>query len=379
MANNQPDIKKLGFGYMRLPLKNGRFDSDTVNAMVDRFLKLGFTYFDTAFIYEGSEDALRESLVERYPRDSFQIATKLAVFAISDPTKQREQLEMSLKRLGTDFIDYYLIHGLGGESIKTADRLDSWGYMRSVKEQGLARHIGFSFHGTPDELDGILTNHPEMEFVQLQINYLDWENPEVRSRELYEIARRHGKPISVMEPTKGGLLAGQDSTAGDVLKAADPSVSVASWAFRFIWSLDGIMVALSGMENLDQINDNAATFEHFTPLTPDERAKIEEAAERIREAPRVPCTSCRYCTSHCPQKIQIPTYIGIYNNMLAFRDTNSTGYSYSQNSFPGMSTPADCIKCKACEEHCPQHIEISQIMDNFTAKLEEVRAKFRVN
>ncbi|MDR0838493.1 MAG: aldo/keto reductase [Oscillospiraceae bacterium] len=366
--------KKLGFGYMRLPRKDGKFDEEAVNEMVDTFLARGYTYFDTAFVYEGSEEALSKSLVKRYPRDSFSITTKLAIFGMTRPEQQREQFDISLKRLQVDFVDYYFIHGLGGDSIKLADTLDTWGYLRKMKEEGRTKHIGFSFHGTPEELDEVLTKHPETELVQLQINYLDWDNPEVKSRELYEVAHRHGKPVSIMEPTKGGLLAGEQSTVASLLKKANPDVSVASWAFRYVGGLDGIKVVLSGMENIDQVNDNADTFDNFKQLTEGERALIAEAVEIINATPRIPCTSCHYCTAHCPKKIAIPMFIKIYNDFLTHRDKNSTGYSYAL--FSGGSGPADCVKCRQCEKHCPQHIEISDVMTKIDESLGEVTKKF---
>ena len=232
-------IKKLGFGYMRLPRKDGSFDVEAVNAMVDEFMSHGFSYYDTSYIYEGSEVALCESLVKRYPRDSFQIATKMSVYGMTRPEQQQEMLNASLARLSVDYVDFYLIHAMSERAAAIADSLGSWDFMQEVKKKGLAKHIGFSFHGSPELLDDLLTKHPEMEMVQLQINYLDWENPEVQSRRLYEIARKHNKPVSIMEPAKGGLLAGGESEAMELLKKANPDVSPASWAFRFVGELDG--------------------------------------------------------------------------------------------------------------------------------------------
>jgi predicted aldo/keto reductase-like oxidoreductase len=370
-------MPKLGFGYMRLPLRDGSFDEEAVNGMVDEFLSHGFSYFDTAYIYEGSEEALCRSLVKRYPRERFQIATKLAVMmGMSKPEQQQAQFDISLKRLGVDFVDFYLVHGLNGEFIKIADSLDTWGYMRGVKEKGLAKHIGFSFHGTPEELDDILTKHPEMEFAQLQINYLDWENPEVQSRRLYETVRKHNTPFTIMEPTKAGLLAGGESKAAAFFKEANPDVSAASWAFRFAGGLEGLITVLSGMGNLEQIRDNAGTFKNFRPLTERERALIGEAVGIINATPRIPCTACRYCLTHCPQKIQIPAFIKIYNDLLVYKDRSSSGYSYMLNTGAKSAKPGDCAQCKECERHCPQHIEISDILAKLVAELDPVRNQF---
>lgn len=360
---------KLGFGYMRLPMENGSFDTQSVHAMADRFMELGFTYFDTAFVYTGSEVALCESLVKRYPRESFQIATKLAIMGgITKPEQQREQFDISLSRLGVDYVDYYLIHGIDGKYAELADKLDTWGYMRAMKAEGRAKHIGFSFHGTPEVLDELLTKHPEIEFVQLQINYLDWENPAVRSRELYEAARRHNKPITVMEPCKGGLLAGEVSDAAKLMSKYNPESSVASWAFRYVLGLEGVAVVLSGMGEPYQLEDNAKTFKTFTPLNKEEMAIIDEAVKIMNASPRIPCTACKYCVEHCPQKISIPGFIKVYNDYLVHREDRASRYQYKLNSGFG-GTPKDCIKCRICETHCPQHIEISEVFDNVVRDL----------
>ena len=368
-------IKKLGFGYMRLPRRDGVFDVTAVNEMVDEFMSHGFSYYDTSIIYEGSEEALHESLVLRYPRESFQIATKISMFGVNKPEQHYEMLNTSLTRLGVDFVDYYLIHAMGEAAEKMADTHDTWSFMREIKEKGLAKHIGFSYHGTPELLDEILTKHPEMEMVQLQINYLDWENPEVESRRLYEVARKHNKPISIMEPTKGGLLAGGESAVTDMLKAANPDVSAASWAFRYVGELEGLITVLSGMENIDQIKDNARTFENNTPLTKEEHALIQKAVEVINSTPRIPCTTCRYCAPHCPQKINIPGFIGIYNTYLVHKQKNSSGYQYAMMSSFGGS-PKNCIKCRICEQHCPQKIEISDVMDKVAEALDDIKENF---
>jgi predicted aldo/keto reductase-like oxidoreductase len=368
-------IKKLGFGYMRLPRKDGRFDVDAVNEMVDEFMSHGFSYYDTSYIYEGSEEALRESLVKRYPRHSFQIATKISLLNVNSPEQHYDRLNTSLARLGVDYVDFYLIHALSEASAKTADSLNTWEFMRGVKEKGLAKHIGFSFHGAPELLDETLTKHPEMEMVQLQINYLDWENPEVQSRRCYEIARKHNKPVSIMEPTKGGLLAGGESEATDLLRKANPSASPASWAFRFVGELEGLITALSGMENISQIRDNAATFNHFKPLTKEERELIAKVVEIINATPRIPCTRCRYCAPHCPKQIQIPMFIGIYNTFLVHRQKSSSGYTYASMSNFGVS-PAECVKCRECEKHCPQRIEISDVLAKLVDELDGVKENY---
>ncbi|MCL2151831.1 MAG: aldo/keto reductase [Oscillospiraceae bacterium] len=370
-------IGKLGFGNMRLPKKDGVVDDNTANDMVDEFLANGFTYIDTAYLYGGSEESLRESLVKRHPREAYQIATKLTLlFGVENYDDHFKQLNTSLERLGLDYLDFYLIHGLSGETIKTAEKAETWRFMRHVKEAGIAGHIGFSFHSTPEDLEYVLSNHPEVEFVQLQLNYIDWENPEVQSRRLYEIARKYGKPIVIMEPTKGGLLAGGESAAAEVLREANPEASVASWAFRFVGSLEGIITVLSGMENTEQIKDNAKTFKEFKPLTEEERLVIGKAIEILNSTQRIPCTTCRYCVPHCPSKIQIPTFIDIYNKYLMHRQRDSSGYTYASMSAFGAG-PAECVKCRECERVCPQHIGISDVMSQLVSELEEASVPYR--
>ena len=377
MAENYlgESIGKLGFGYMRLPKKDGKFDLQSVNEMVDAFLGYGFSYFDTSYMYEGSEEALRESVVKRYPREQFKIATKISLLVASKPEHHYEQLNTSLSRLGVDYIDFYLIHALTAASIKKAEALNTWAFMREVKEKGIAKHIGFSFHGTPEELDSVLTMHPEFEMVQLQINYLDWENPEVQSRKCYEIARKHDKPVTIMEPTKGGLLAGGETSAADLLRKANPDVSVASWAFRYVGALENLITILSGMENTYQIMDNAKTIKNLNPLTGEEHALIQKAVEIIKSIPRIPCTSCRYCVPHCPEKIRIPLFIDIYNDFLVYGHKNSSGYKYAFMSSKGGG-PENCVKCRECENHCPQHIEISNVLEKLVNELESTKDHF---
>jgi predicted aldo/keto reductase-like oxidoreductase len=355
---------------MRLPLTDKSVGSDYIDKMVDAFLGHGFSYFDTAYVYEGSEEALRKSLVERYPRDRFQIATKLAVMNLTGAEQQREQFDTSVRRLGVDFVDFYLLHGLSGKFIEMAYEFDSWGFIKGLKAKGLAKHIGFSFHGTPEELEDIFQKQPEMEFVQLQINYLDWENPAVQSRRLYEVARKYNKPLTIMEPAKGGLLTSEDSEAGKLLRAANPDASVASWAFRFVRELEGLIVILSGMGTLEQIEDNVNTFKSFKPLSEDEHQTILKAVDAINATPRIPCTSCRYCVPNCPQKIMIPALIGLYNDYLTYRSTVGSSHRYDALREMGLGSAGACVKCRSCEGHCPQHIEISEVLSKTAAVYE---------
>jgi predicted aldo/keto reductase-like oxidoreductase len=353
---------KLGYGFRRLPTKeDGSFDQEPLIKMVDAFLAAGFTYFDTAYVYPGSEEALREVLVKRLPRDSFTIATKMPMFQVNSPEDMQATFDTSRARLGVDYIDFYLMHGLNRELCEKMEQIGGWDFVKKCKEDGKVKHYGFSFHSTPEDLDFILTRHPDAEFVLLQINYLDWDNEEVQSRRLYETARRHNKPILIMEPVKGGLLAGSGSRMQKLLRDANPDVSEASWAIRFAASLDGLIAVLSGMGNMEQLEDNIHTIQNLKPLTSAESAILREAVALINSIPQIPCTGCKYCVENCPQQINIPPLIRLYNEYLLYEQKNTSGFPYEMAT-EGGRTPSTCLACRVCETHCPQHIEISELM-----------------
>lgn len=353
--------KKLGFGLMRLPkLEDGTIDVEQTKEMVDLFMEAGCTYFDTAWAYTGSEEAIRKALVERYPRDSFTLATKNAAWIGS---KSREdavkQLETSLERSGAGYFDYYLLHNIGDNRRKVFDDFGLWDWVIEQKEKGIVKNIGASFHTTPEEVDEVLTLHPELDFVQLQINYADWDSPSVQSRACYEAAQKHGKPVVVMEPVKGGNLATPPEAVAKLFKEADPDKSVASWAVRFAADLPGVLVVLSGMSNVQQMEDNLSYMKDFTHLTEEERAVIAKAQAELDKIPLIPCTSCDYCSKVCPCNIGISISFNALNLYTVYHNKDIAGSQLQlRTNSMGKGSAADCIQCGQCEEVCPQHINI---------------------
>jgi Predicted oxidoreductases of the aldo/keto reductase family len=353
------EIKKLGFGLMRLPMNGEEIDMEQTKKMVDHFMSKGFTYFDTAYVYIGgkSEVALKEAVVDRYPRESFQTATKLPMFALENRDDMERIFKESCDRAGLEYYDFYLLHALGKESFEKSERVGAWDYLKELKAAGKIRHMGFSFHDSAEVLEEILSKHPETEFVQLQINYADWESDSVQARKCYEVARKYNVPIIIMEPVKGGSLAMMTPEVQDVLKQANPDASLASWAMRYAASLDGIITVLSGMSNMEQTEDNVSYMENFEYLTGDERKTIDKAVEMLNKIPTIPCTSCKYCVDDCPQKINIPEIFGVTNFYLTYQNKAGCSWQYN-NAVKDRGVPSDCIACGVCESRCPQHIEI---------------------
>lgn len=364
-------IKKLGFGLMRLPMNGDEIDMDQTKKMVDTFMSKGFTYFDTAYVYIGgkSEVALKEAVVDRYPRDSFQCATKLPLWDQKSREELQEILDTSLQRAGLEYYDFYLLHAMSAERAQKADELRAWDFMKQVKAQGKAKHIGFSFHDSAEALEDILKNHPEMEFVQLQINYADWESDSVQSRKCYQVARKYNKPVIIMEPVKGGSLATMTPEVQKLFKDANPDASIPSWAIRYCASLEGIITVLSGMSNEEQLNDNVSYMEDFQPLTDSERQVVAKAVEILNNTPTIPCTACKYCVDGCPQKINIPGVFSAMNNYTLYNNLPGAKGSY-QNAVKDGGKAGDCIQCGNCEAHCPQHIQIIEELKKAAATLE---------
>ncbi|MBR4727646.1 MAG: aldo/keto reductase [Clostridia bacterium] len=353
-------VPKLGFGLMRLPRKAGFTDIEQTKAMVDLFLAAGFTYFDTAYVYLGSEKAIKAALVDRYPRESYTLATKINAFMMAPTeTAAKNQFYTSLERTGAGYFDYYLLHSFKENNYQKYDKFHLWEFVAEQKQKGLVRHMGFSFHGKPPLLEQLLTEHPEVDFIQLQLNYADWENPKVAARENYEVARKHGVSIVVMEPVKGGSLANPPKAVRELLKAHAPESSYASWAIRFAASLEGIITVLSGMSDLAQMRDNISFMKDFRPLDAEEQAVIRQAMTLLRASDMIPCTACGYCTEGCPKGIRIPEIFAAMNQQLGNGQIEAAAAAYAAATADGACAD-DCIRCGQCERACPQGLPIIQ-------------------
>ena len=368
--------KKLGFGLMRLPRTDpadaAAVDVEQVKQMVDRFMAQGFTYFDTAWMYQGfvSEKVAKAALVDRYPRESYTLATKLHAGFIKTKEDRDKVFFEQLKKTGVEYFDYYLLHGIEAGTLPVHEKLDTFSWILEKKEQGLIRHAGFSFHDSAALLDRILTEHPELEFVQLQLNYLDWESAWIQGRACYETAAKHGKPVIVMEPVKGGSLANVPEEVERLFKAQAPELSIPSWGIRFAASLPNVMTVLSGMSSLEQMEDNISYMKDFVPLTDEEMELCQKAAQIINSRIAVPCTGCSYCTDGCPMNIAIPQYFSLYNEDMR-EDLQHKGWTATVNNYNALTRtfgkPADCIECGQCESMCPQHLPVIRFLKDVAA------------
>lgn len=362
---------KLGFGLMRLPkLEDGSIDVPQVAQMADEFLAAGGTYFDTAWAYSGSEEATRKALVERYPRDSYTIATKLAAWI--DPKgadEAKAQLETSLTRLGTDYVDYYLLHNLGGTRTEFFEKWGLWDWALEMKREGKIRHLGFSFHDNAETLERVLDAHAkDAEFIQLQINYADWEDGSVQSRKVWEVARSYDKPVIIMEPVKGGTLANPPAPVEEILRAAEPDRNPVEWALRFAMNIEGLIACLSGMSSIEQMRDNLATLSRLSPLSQKEKDTLTAARNKLAELIAVPCTSCHYCMEDCPVNMPISDIMDCLNRASLYGDAKGKS-NYGFSTRDGVRA-SDCIQCAQCEAACPQHIDIVHQLEVAAEKFE---------
>lgn len=364
---NLLETPKLRFGCMRLPLTDPNdqtsIDLDQFKAMVDTFMEAGGTYFDTAYVYhEGtSEIAVREALVKRYPRDSFTIATKCLAWAQPDAESAKACLDTSLERLGVDYVDFYLLHNVGGVRTKKFDEYGMWEWAQQKKDEGIIKHLGFSMHDGADALEALLTEHPNMDFVQLQVNYLDWEDPVVEARKCMEVAEKHGVPVVIMEPARGGRLANLPERGKQILKTAEPDLSEVSWAYRFCYFLPNVVSVLSGMSTLDQVKENVAEWKTAKPLSDADKKVVEQALEALRSVGMIDCTNCRYCAKDCPAGVKIPEIMSLMNLEKMTEDRAFVKGLYDWQAKDGYAS--QCTQCGNCEEMCPQGINIIELLE----------------
>lgn len=353
---------KMGFGCMRLPLLDEddqqSIDIEQFKQMVDVFMDAGNTYFDTAFIYHdgASETALGEALVSRYPRDSFTVATKCLAWAMPDAASAKNCLDVSLERMGLDYVDYYLLHNVGGARTAKFDEYGMWEWAQEQKAAGKIRFVGLSMHDDAACLEKLLIAHPEMDFVQLQVNYLDWDDPHNEAAKLMDVAARYDKPVIIMEPARGGRLCNLPEPAARILAEANPNSTQAQWAYRFCWNLPNVVAVLSGMSTLEQARENVASYAANVPFTEAEEVALAEAVNVLRSLAGIPCTACNYCMKDCPANIQIPQIMELLNLEAMTGDHAFVKDLYSWQAAEGKA--GSCIKCGACEAMCPQQIDI---------------------
>ena len=362
--------KKLGFGCMRLPMIDGKIDNEQFCKMIDRFIEAGFTYFDTAHGYHSglSEKALKECLTSRYSRDKYTLTDKLTDVYFNKQEDIRPFFESQLEICGVDYFDYYLMHAQGAENYPKYKKCNAYETALELKDEGKIKHFGISFHDTADVLKQILDDYPEIEVVQLQFNYIDYDDSAVQSRKCYELCREYGKTVIVMEPVKGGRLANPPESAKKYFDDLG-NASYASYAVRFAASFEGIEMVLSGMSNLEQLEDNISYMSDFKPLNEKETDAIANVCAEFKKLHLIPCTACRYCVDGCPMSILIPDLFSCYNQKTVFNDWNQNYYYGIHTANNGKAS--DCIECGACEQICPQHLEIRELLKDVARTFEK--------
>ena len=372
-------MTKLGMGMMRLPLVDENdqtsIDMEQVNKMVDLYMDAGFNCFDTAFVYhEGvGEAAFRESVVKRYPRDSFKISTKLPLFVITEESQLEPLFAQQLENCGVDYFDYYMLHNVSGFTENAWKNVDLYSFIQKKKEEGYIKHIGISTHGNAEFLEEILFEHPELEFVLLQINYLDWDDEGIESRKCWEVARKYNKKVMIMEPYKGGFLADVPEDAEKLMKDYNPDRSVVSWAMRFVANIDDVCVVYTGASNFEQLESNIEEFKNADPLNDEELAILDEVSEIINSNITVDCTKCRYCVDSCTEEIDIAKIFDLYNKhkLLEKEDWTQFGNAYlNYSKLDGVGIASDCIECENCIEECPQQINIPEVLKDVAKTFE---------
>lgn len=362
-------MNKTGFGFLRLPEKGGNYDWKEISKLVDRYINLGGRFFDTCYTYlnGNSEKGIKECLTSRYPRDSYILSDKLPGYLCKSYADNQKYFDEMLFRCGVDHFDILMLHWLNKKNYETAEKCDQFRFLREKKAEGKCQLIGFSYHDSASLLDEILTKHPETDIVLIQINYLDWESSGIESKKCYDVCVKHGKKVMVMEPVKGGTLAVLPEEAERLLKDKNSSDSPSKWALRFVQSLSEVSVCLSGMNSIEQIEDNLSDMQ---PITDEEKELLNQVKNIIEANTAVACTGCRYCIVHCPKKISIPDIFKLYNEICRYpmEDWKIKPVYSHLVQFSGKSS--DCISCKSCEKHCPQHLNISETMKNAAQKLE---------
>ena len=372
-------MAQLGFGMMRLPVLDENdqtsIDLEHVTKMVDTYMESGFNYFDTAFVYhEGvGESTFKKTVTDRYPRDSFKIATKLPLFVITEESQLEPIFAQQLENCGVDYFDYFMLHNVSGLTENAWKNVDLYSFIEQKKQEGKIKHIGISTHGDAEFLEEILFDHPELEFVLLQINYMDWEDEGIQSKKCWEVARKYNKKIMIMEPYKGGFLADVPEEAEKIMKEYNPDKSIVSWAMRFVANLEDVEVVLTGSSTLEQLESNIHEFKNADPLNDEELKILKDVGEIINSNITVDCTKCRYCVDACTENIDIAKVFDFHNKhqMLEDEDWTPFGNAYlNYSKLPDVGIASDCIECEACIDECPQGINIPDVLKDVAEAFE---------